>query len=80
MKTIKLIKRVIICVICILILTVSFAACGSNKAAESKTFPAFKATDFDGNEMDESIFSKNTLTVLNFWFNGCTACVNEMDF
>ena len=49
----------------------------SNKAAGEK-FPGFKGKDFDGNDVDESIFSKNEATLVNFWFNGCSACVNEM--
>lgn len=49
----------------------------SNKAAGEK-FPSFKGKDFDGNDVDESLFSKNEATIVNFWFNGCSACVNEM--
>lgn len=28
--------------------------------------------------MDSSIFSQNAVTVVNFWFNGCTPCVEEL--
>ena len=55
---------------------------GSKVEAGSKVtaqkFPAFKGKDFDGNDVDESLFSKNEATLVNFWFNGCSACVNEM--
>ncbi len=78
-KIAKLIRRSVICAICMLALTASLAACGSKETAP-KTFPSFKAADFEGNEMDESVFSGNKLTILNFWFNGCTACVNEMGY
>ena len=44
----------------------------------SEAFPKFQGKDFDGNAVDESLFSKNEATLLNFWFNGCAACVNEM--
>ncbi len=27
--------------------------------------------DFDGNDIDSSLFSKNAVTVMNFWFTGC---------
>lgn len=27
---------------------------------------------------DNTLFNKNEVTLLNFWFNGCSACVNEM--
>lgn len=49
----------------------------NNKAAGEK-FPGFKGKDFDGNDVDESLFGKNEATIVNFWFNGCSACVNEM--
>ena len=52
-------------------------AATSSKAASEK-FPSFKGKDFDGNDVDESLFSKNEATLVNFWFNGCSACVNEM--
>lgn len=80
MKKTKLFKRAIICGICILALTASLTACGSQKGTESETFPDFKGTDFEGNEVNTSMFSENKLTLLNFWFNGCTACVNEMGY
>ena len=41
----------------------------------SKIFPA---KDFDGNSVDESLFSKNAVTVVNFWFTGCKPCVAEL--
>lgn len=49
---------------------------GNEVASES--FPKFEGADFEGNKVDESIFKENKVTVLNFWFNGCSACVNEM--
>lgn len=57
--------------------TGSKTVASSNKAAGEK-FPSFKGKDFDGNDVDESLFSKNEATLVNFWFNGCSACVNEM--
>ena len=36
------------------------------------------ASDLDGNDVDSSIISKNAVTVLNFWFNGCSPCVQEL--
>ena len=32
----------------------------------------------EGNDVDSSIISKNAVTVLNFWFNGCSPCVQEL--
>lgn len=46
--------------------------------AETSVFPSFQAKDLDGNKVDSSIFSQNAVTVVNFWFNGCTPCVEEL--
>lgn len=83
----KIIKKIVPPLI-VIMMTISLAACsgshtaGSQPAADGieqvKTFPKFQGTDFDGNSVDESLFSKNEVTLLNFWFNGCSACVNEM--
>lgn len=45
---------------------------------KTEAFPNFTGKDFDGNVVDQSLFSKNEATLVNFWFNGCSACVNEM--
>ena len=29
--------------------------------------------------MDNSLFANNAFTVVNFWFNGCKPCVQELD-
>lgn len=94
MKTKMTIKRILPVFMVIAMLAATITACGSkdnsgsmttgsktvassNKAAGEK-FPGFKGKDFDGNDVDESLFSKNEATLVNFWFNGCSACVNEM--
>ena len=41
-------------------------------------FHGFKGKDLDGNDVDESLFSKNKVTVVNFWFSGCKPCVEEL--
>ena len=41
-------------------------------------FKNFSGLDFDGNPVDESLFSENAVTVLNFWFTGCKPCVAEL--
>lgn len=41
-------------------------------------FKNFSGLDFDGNSVDESLFSGNAVTVLNFWFTGCKPCVAEL--
>ncbi|KXO17003.1 redoxin family protein [Peptoniphilus sp. GNH] len=49
-----------------------------SEEAMADKFPAFKGQDLDGNPVDESIFKKNAVTVVNFWFNGCAPCVKEL--
>ena len=72
------------------VMAVTLAACNNKKednattttstteTADAQMFPKFKGKDFDGKDVDESLFSKNEVTLVNFWFNGCAACVNEM--
>ena len=51
----------------------------ANSAVDSSAFPDFKGTDLDGNPVDSSLFAQNAFTVVNFWFNGCKPCVEELD-
>lgn len=48
------------------------------EAGDVEKFPSFKAKDFDGKDYDNTVFEKADATVLNFWFTGCKACVDEM--
>lgn len=41
-------------------------------------FNNISGKDFDRNDVDESLFSKNAVTVMNFWFTGCKPCVAEL--
>ena len=44
-----------------------------------KKFPTFDGKDLDGNEVKSStLFAKNTVTVVNFWFTTCSPCVGEL--
>lgn len=89
MKTTKKLMLILMAAI----MTISLAACGStngskassdnskassDNTAKTEAFPKFQGKDFDGNDVDDSLFGKNEATLLNFWFNGCSACVNEM--
>ena len=49
-----------------------------NPGSTNTVFPSFAGKDFDGNDVDSSIFANNAVTVINFWFNGCSPCVNEL--
>ena len=51
----------------------------SSKSDESTgVFKGFKGKDLDGNDVDDSLFAKNKVTVVNFWFSGCKPCVEEL--
>ena len=51
----------------------------SSKSDESTAvFKGFKGKDLDGNDVDDSLFAKNKVTVVNFWFSGCKPCVEEL--
>ena len=51
----------------------------SSKSDESTAvFKGFKGKDLDGNDVDDSLFAKNKVTVVNFWFSGCKPCVQEL--
>ena len=42
-----------------------------NNTETTSPFSNLSGKDFNGNSVDESLFSKNAVTVVNFWFNGC---------
>ena len=47
--------------------------------SDKQKFPAFTGKDLDGNDVDSStLFSGNTVTVVNFWFTTCNPCVGEL--
>ena len=51
----------------------------SSKSDESTAvFKGFKGKDLHGNDVDDSLFAKNKVTVVNFWFSGCKPCVGEL--
>ena len=49
-----------------------------NSSNDASPFKNFSGQDYDGNSVDESLFSKNAVTVINFWFTGCKPCVAEL--
>ena len=55
-------------------------ASGASESEEDDiiAFNNISGKDFDGNDVDESLFSKNAVTVMNFWFTGCKPCVAEL--
>ena len=49
-----------------------------NNSEAASPFRNFSGQDFDVNSVDESLFSGNAVTVVNFWFTGCKPCVAEL--
>ena len=50
----------------------------SDSDESTGVFQGFKGKDLDGNDVDESLFAQNKVTVVNFWFSGCKPCVEEL--
>ena len=48
-------------------------------SGEQTAFPSFTGKDLDGNDVSsDELFSKNKVTVVNFWFSTCKPCVEEL--
>ena len=46
---------------------------------KTQKFPVFEGKDLDGNTVkSDDLFSKNAVTVVNFWFTTCNPCVGEL--
>ncbi|CDZ75620.1 Hypothetical protein ING2D1G_1483 [Peptoniphilus sp. ING2-D1G] len=50
----------------------------SQEEKEITTFQNLNVKDFDGNEVDSSIFKENKVTVVNFWSTTCPPCIEEL--
>ena len=51
----------------------------ANASSEATKFPSFTGKDLDGNDVNsDELFSKNKVTVMNFWFTTCKPCVGEL--
>ena len=52
---------------------------GANASSEATKLPSFTGKDLDGNDVNsDELFSKNKVTVMNFWFTTCKPCVGEL--
>lgn len=49
------------------------------KESTNKKLPVFTSKDQDGNPFSNDDIAKNDATVINLWFTGCSACIEEMD-
>ncbi len=51
----------------------------SNMGATKTKLPVFTAKDQNGGDYGIADIEKNNATVINLWFTGCSACIEEMD-
>lgn len=52
-----------------------------NDIGELTKFPSFDGKDLDDNDVKSGeLFSKNKVTVINFWFTSCNPCVGELSY
>lgn len=71
----KKLLNLLLASVCIL----SLAACGSGEIQATKEpFPEFVGVDFEGNTVNNGIFSDYDATIINFWTNSCRSCIAEM--
>ena len=77
-------KRTICLSVIALLLLMSFCGCAKQGSTYEDyvglvtEMPEFHSTDLDGNEVDNSIFEKADVTVVNVWGTFCGPCINEM--
>ena len=51
----------------------------SSDGDKTQKFPSFEGKDLNGNTVkSDDLFSKNAVTVVNFWFTTCNPCVGEL--
>lgn len=50
-----------------------------SKMADKNILPDFTAKDQEGNPYSKEDIAKNDATVINLWFTGCSACIEEME-
>lgn len=50
-----------------------------SKMADKNMLPDFTAKDQEGNPYSKEDIAKNDATVINLWFTGCSACIEEME-
>lgn len=86
-RSIYKMKKLVVIAMTVTLMAALFSACGGDAenddagevgTSSERAFPAFEGTTLDGSEIDSSVFSENAVTVVNFWFSDCPACISEM--
>lgn len=87
-RSIYNIEKLVVIAVAVTLMAALFSACGENAenddaeetgASWERAFPDFEGTTLDGSEIDSSVFSENAVTVVNFWFSDCPACISEIE-
>lgn len=58
--------------------TPSNASQNDKSSVSEDVFLEFTAKDFEGNEVDQSVFANTKLTMMNVWATFCGTCIREM--
>lgn len=75
------VKKLWILTLTVVVLATLFAGCNKQEGSKSEKeemFVGLSTTDLEGNEVDDSIFAENDLTLINAWATWCSPCVNEL--
>lgn len=64
----------------ILFLLICLLGCEKKPAADigAPILTSFSAKDIDGNTVDQTVFSRHKLTMVNVWGTFCSPCIQEM--
>lgn len=71
-------KRVLICLTVLILLLVGCSEKPVSAERGERIFGSFVTTDLAGNTVNEEIFSRCTLTMVNIWATSCNPCIKEL--
>lgn len=73
-------KKISIFMLCVMLTASILTGCGNkeNKLVSKTPFPNFSETTIDGIPLSNDVFHEYKATIVNFWYNGCGTCIEEM--
>jgi thiol-disulfide isomerase/thioredoxin len=75
-------KKILAAILAAAALTLLLASCGAAQNTQgqdaAQPFASFTATDLEGNQVDQTVFSGHKLTMINVWGTFCSPCIGEM--